>query len=53
MIKKVVIIVKYNVLTYLIGEGVSNVFKNKKQAFTAIGTMFLTMLIFGVFFVMP
>ena len=42
---------KYNVLTYLIGEGVSNVFKNKKQAFTAIGTMFITMLIFGVFFV--
>ncbi len=38
---------KYNVLTYLIGEGVSNVFKNKKQAFIAIGTMFLTMIIFG------
>ncbi len=42
---------RYNVLTYLIGEGVSNVFKNRKQAFTSIGTMCLTMLIFGIFFV--
>ena len=42
---------KYNVLTYLIGEGFSNVFKNKKQAMTSIGMMCVTMLIFGVFFV--
>ena len=42
---------RYNVLTYLIGEGFANVFKNKKQAFTSIGTMCLTMLIFGIFFV--
>lgn len=42
---------KYNVLTYLIGEGFANIFKNKKQAFTSIGTMCLTMLIFGIFFV--
>ncbi len=42
---------RYNVLTYLIGEGFSNVFKNRKQAFTSIGTMCLTMLIFGIFFV--
>ncbi len=42
---------KYNVLTYLIGEGFENIFKNKKQAFTSIGTMCLTMLIFGIFFV--
>ena len=42
---------RYNVLTYLIGEGFANVFKNKKQAFVSIGTMCLTMLIFGVFFV--
>ena len=41
---------KYNVLTYLIGEGFANIFKNKKQAFTSIGTMCLTMLIFGIFF---
>ena len=43
--------VRYNVLTYLIGEGFSNVFKNKKQAMTSIGMMCVTMLIFGVFFV--
>ena len=42
---------RYNVLTYLIGEGFSNVFKNKKQAFISIGTMCITMLIFGIFFV--
>ncbi|MBP3832090.1 MAG: permease-like cell division protein FtsX [Clostridia bacterium] len=42
---------RYNVLTYLIGEGFSNVFKNKKQAMTSIGMMCVTMLIFGVFFV--
>ena len=43
--------VRYNVLTYLIGEGFANVFKNKRQAFVSIGTMCITMLIFGVFFV--
>ena len=42
---------RYSVLTYLIGEGFSNVFKNRKQAVTSIGTMCLTMLIFGLFFV--
>ena len=42
---------RYNVLTYLIGEGFSNVFKNKKQAMTSIGMMCVTMLIFGIFFV--
>lgn len=41
---------KYNVLTYLIGEGFANVFKNKKQALTSIGMMCVTMLIFGIFF---
>lgn len=41
---------RYNVLTYLIGEGFANVFKNKKQAFVSIGIMCVTMLIFGVFF---
>ena len=42
---------RYNVLTYLIGEGFSNVFKNKKQAMTSLGMMCITMLIFGVFFI--
>ena len=31
MIKKVVIIVKYNIFGYLIGEGFGNVLKNKKS----------------------
>ena len=43
---------RYNAFTYLIGEGFSNVFKNKKQAFISIGIMCVTMLIFGIFFVM-
>lgn len=42
---------RYSAFRYLIGEGFANVFKNKKQAFISIGTMCLTMLIFGVFFV--
>lgn len=42
---------KYNVLTYLIGEGFSNVFKNRKQAVISISMMCITMLIFGIFFV--
>ena len=42
---------KYNVLTYLIGEGFSNVFKNKKQGIISIVTMCIVMLIFGLFFV--
>ena len=42
---------KYSALTYLIGEGFANVFKNRKQATISIGTMVITMLIFGIFFV--
>ena len=42
---------KYNVLTYLIGEGFSNVFKNKKQAATSFGMMCVTMILFGVCFI--
>ena len=42
---------RFNVLTYILGEGISNVFKNKKQAFTSLAVMCLTMLIFGAFFV--
>ena len=43
---------KYNVLTYLIGEGISNVFKNKKQAATSFGTMCLIMIFFGLCFIL-
>ncbi len=43
---------KYNVLTYLIGEGFSNIFKNKKQAATSFGTMCVIMIFFGVCFIL-
>ena len=43
---------KYNVLTYLIGEGISNIFKNKKQAATSFGTMCVIMIFFGVCFML-
>lgn len=50
MIKKVGIIVKYNVLSYLIGEGFKNVLKNKKSTGASLMIMCATMIIFGVFF---
>ena len=42
---------RYNVITYLLGEGIRNVFKNKKSTSASLIIMSLTMLIFGVFFV--
>ena len=50
MIKKVGIIVRYNVLSYLIGEGFRNFFKNKKSTGASLMIMCATMLIFGLFF---
>ena len=41
---------RYNILTYLIGEGVSNIFKNKKQAATSFGSMCVIMIFFGICF---
>ena len=41
---------KYNILGYLIGEGFSNVFKNKKSTISCLVIMCATMLIFGIFF---
>ena len=43
---------RYNVLTYLIGEGLSNIFKNKKQAATSFGTMSVIMIFFGICFML-
>lgn len=43
---------RYNVLTYLIGEGLSNIFKNKKQAATSFGTMCVIMIFFGICFML-
>lgn len=43
-------IVKYNIIGYLIGEGFRNVFKNKKSTISCLIIMCATMLIFGIFF---
>jgi cell division transport system permease protein len=51
MIKKVGMTVKYNILSYLIGEGIRNVFKNKKSTLSALTIMCLCMLVFGIFFI--
>ena len=42
---------KYNVFSYLIGEGFRNVFKNKKSTMASLMIMCATMIIFGVFFI--
>ncbi|MBQ9657892.1 MAG: permease-like cell division protein FtsX [Clostridia bacterium] len=41
---------KYNILSYLIGEGIASIFKNKKSSIASLGTMCATMFVFGVFF---
>lgn len=41
---------KYNVISYFLGEGFRNVFKNKKSTFSCLGVMCATMFIFGLFF---
>ena len=43
---------KYNRLGYLIGEGFSNVFKNKKSTGASLMIMCATMLIFGIFLIL-
>ncbi len=45
-------IMKYNILGYLIGEGFSNVFKNKKSTGASLVIMCATMIIFGVFLIL-
>ena len=42
---------RFNVMSYLIGEGFSNLFKNKKSTMSSLMIMCATMLIFGLFFV--
>ncbi len=41
---------RYNVLGYLIGEGLRNVFKNKKSTVASLMIMCATMFVFGIFF---
>ena len=48
MIKKVGMIVNYNIVSYLIGEGFKNVLKNKKSTFAAFIIMFVTMITVGL-----
>ena len=43
-------IVKYSVFGYLIGEGLRNVFKNKKSTIASLMIMCATMFVFGIFF---
>ena len=43
---------KYSVLGYFIGEGFSNVFKNKKSTGASLMIMCATMIIFGVFLIL-
>lgn len=40
----------YNGLTYFIGEGFKNIFKNTKSTVISIMTMICTMFLFGIFF---
>lgn len=42
---------RYNILTYHIGEGIRNLFKNKKSTFASLIIMMATMLMFGIFFI--
>lgn len=41
---------RYNGISYFIGEGFSNIFKNKKSTVISIMTMICTMFLFGLFF---
>lgn len=41
---------KYNIVSYLLGEGFRNVFKNKKSTAASLIIMCLSMLVFGIFF---
>ena len=43
---------KFNIVGYLIGEGFRNTFKNKKSTLSAMLVMCISMLIFGLFFIL-
>lgn len=43
---------KYNILSYLVGEGFRNILKNKKSAGSALIIMCMAMLMFGLFFIL-
>ena len=43
---------KFNIVGYLVGEGFRNTFKNKKSTLSAMLVMCISMLIFGLFFIL-
>lgn len=43
---------KFNIVGYLIGEGFRDTFKNKKSTFSAMLVMCISMIIFGLFFIL-
>lgn len=43
---------RYNIITYLISEGFSNLLKNKKSTGAALTIMCMSMFMFGIFFVL-
>jgi cell division transport system permease protein len=51
MIKKVGMTVRYNLISYLIGDGIRNIGKNKKSTMSAIIIMVVTMITVGICFV--
>ena len=43
---------RFNSITYLIKEGIKNIFKNKKASMASLITMICAMIMFGIFFVL-
>ena len=43
---------KFNIVGYFLGEGIRNTFKNKKSTLSAMLVMVISMLIFGLFFIL-
>ena len=43
---------KFNIVGYLLGEGIRNTFKNKKSTLSAMLVMVISMLIFGLLFIL-
>lgn len=41
---------KYNIVSYFLGEGFRNLLKNKKSTISCLGVMCVTMLMFGLFY---
>ena len=44
--------VRYNIFSYLVGEGFKNTLKNKKSTSAALTIMCMSMFMFGIFFLL-